>query len=74
MDCFQGSEGKTLIGADNTVPVFLPSTDALTLVNFDTIVILPKGSSFGISWTPPAGMTSTKIISALNVTLNGTQL
>jgi len=74
MECYQGSEGKTLTGQDKTIPVYLPSTAALTLVSFDTVVVLPKGASIGLSWTPPSGMTSTKIIAALEVTLNGTQL
>lgn len=74
MDCFQGSEGKTLTGQDNIVPVYLPTTDAVTLITFDTVVVLPRGASLGISWTPPSGMTSTKIVVSINVTLNGTQL
>jgi hypothetical protein len=73
-DCFQGTEGKTITGADNTIPVYLPSTAVATLVSFDPVVVLPKGSSIGLSWTPPAGMTSVKIITSLEVTLNGTQL
>lgn len=73
-DCFQGVEGSTLTGQDNIVPVYLPSTAALTLVDFSTIIVLPKGASVGVSWTPPSGMTSTKIIVAMTVTLNGTQL
>ena len=51
-DCFQGSEGKTLTGADNTIPVYLPSTAIATLVSFSPVVVLPKGSSIGLSWTP----------------------
>ena len=74
MECYQGTEGKTLSGQDNTIPVYLPSTAALTLISFATVVVLPKGASIGLSWTPPSGMTSTKIIASLEVTLNGTQL
>lgn len=74
MNCYQGVEGSTMTGADNTIPVFLPSTASATLIEFDTIVVLPKGSTYGLSWVPPAGMTSVKIIVAVTATLNGTQL
>lgn len=74
MDCFQGVEGNTLTGEDNVVPVYLPTTAAVTFLAFDTVVVLPKGASLGLSYTPPSGMTSTKIITSLEVTLNGTQL
>ena len=73
-ECYQGSEGKTLTGQGSTIPVYLPSTAAVTLVSFDPVVVLPKGASIGLSWTPPSGMTSVKIIAAIEVTLNGTQL
>ena len=73
-NCYQGGEGKTLSGQDNSVTVYLPSTAAVTLLDFSTITVLPKGASLGISYTPPAGVTSLKIIAAINTTLNGTQL
>ena len=73
-DVYKGSEGKTLTGQGSTILVYLPSTAVLTLVSFDTVVVLPKGASIGLSWTPPSGMTSVKIIAAIEVTLNGTQL
>ena len=37
MECYQGTEGKTLTGQDNTIPVYLPSTAALTLISFATV-------------------------------------
>ena len=73
-DCYQGIDGSTISGEDNVIPVYLPSTAAVTLVDFSTIVVLPKGAALGISYTPPAGITNTKIIVAVNATLNGTQL
>jgi len=73
-NCYQGVEGDTMTGGDNSVKIYLPSTASSTLITFSTVVVIPKSFSIGMSWTPPAGMTSTKIIAAMEVTLNGTQL
>jgi len=74
IDIFQGANGNTMNTGDSQVEVFLPSTAALTFVEFSTIVVLPKGAAIGISYEPPSGMTSMNIVAAFNVTLNGTQL
>ncbi len=74
IDCFRGVEGSTMTGEDNRVTIFLPTTAAATLVTFSTLVALPKGASIGLSWTPPAGMTTVNILAAFETTLNGTQL
>lgn len=72
---YQGVDGDTIVStATNKILVYLPTTAASTFAAFDTITVLPKGASFAISYTPPSGMTSMKIIVAINVTLNGTQL
>lgn len=71
---YQGGEGETMSGQDAIIEVFLPSTAALTINAFTTLVVLKKGSSLGVSYTPPTGMTSVNIVVAVNVTLNGTQL
>lgn len=71
---FQGVEGSTITSYESVIPVFLPSTAVLTLVQFDTIIVLPKGASMAISYVPPSGMTTTNIVAAVNCTLNGSQL
>ena len=73
-DLYEGGEGKTLTGQDSTVLVPLPSTALQTFNAFQTIVALPKGASFGVTYTPPSGVTSVDIIVAVNATLNGSQL
>jgi len=73
-DIYQGVEGDTISGQDAIVEIFLPTTAAITLNILSTLVILPKGATLGISYTPPSGMTSTNIVVAFNATLNGSQL
>ena len=73
-DIFEGVEGATLTGQDNTIEVFLPTTAAVTFNAFSTLTILPKGSTFGITYEPPTGTTSVDIVIAINATLNGSQL
>jgi len=74
IDIFQGSEGATLTGQDATITIPLPSTIAVTLIDFTTLTILPKGSAFGLTYTPPPGITSVDIAAAVTATLNGSQL
>ena len=70
--CFyKGGEGKTLSSTDNDFEVLLPSTAAVTFLSFDTLTVLPKGKSIGISYVPPTGMTSVTIVVGLNATLIG---
>jgi len=70
----QGVEGNTFTGQDAIIEVFLPTTDAVTLIQFETLIVLPKGSSVGISYTPPTGITTMDIVVAVNALVNGTQL
>lgn len=71
---YQGAEGVTSSSMDSDIAVYLPSTAVATINVFDTITVLPRGAAISIAYTPPAGITSMKVIIALNVTLNGTQL
>lgn len=71
---YEGTEGKTLSGQDATVEIPLPSTALSSFSAFDTIVVLPKGATFGITYTPPSGITTVDVIIAINATLNGSQL
>jgi len=72
INCYEGGQGKTVTG--DSIEIFLPSTAALTFNSFSTLVVLPKGSSIALSYTPPAGITSLDMVAAFNLTLNGTQL
>lgn len=69
-DIYQGTEGKTLTGENGCVTVFLPSLAAVTFLEFDTTVVLPKGATIGIAYTPPAGLTSMKIRAGVTLILN----
>ena len=71
---YQGGDSKTISGEDNSFPVYLSSTAAVTFHAFTTLSVLPRGASIAISYKAPSGVTSMKIIVAFNVTLNGTQL
>jgi len=73
-DLYQGVQGDTINGQSGTIQVYLPSTAALTFNAFSTGTVLPKGGTFAVSYTPPAGITSMKVIVAINATLNGSQL
>jgi len=73
-DVFQGIQGDTINGGSGEIQVYLPSTAALTFNSFDTSTVLPKGGTFAVSYTPPSGITSMKVIVAINATLNGSQL
>lgn len=73
-DTLKGAEGKTFTGEDSLLEVILPSTSASTDRVFNLVVVLQKGSSIGLSYTPPAGVTTVDVSMAINVTLNGTQL
>lgn len=73
-DIFEGTEGKTATGQTDKLTIYLPSNAAVTLVSFETIVVLPPGACIALAYKPPTGITTMKIIAALNVTLNGTQL
>jgi hypothetical protein len=71
---YQGVEGDTITGHTDRICVYLPSVAAATFNAFSTLVVLPKGAALAISYTPPAGNTSMKVIAAVNATLNGSQL
>ncbi len=71
---FQGVQGDTLNSESGEIKVYLPSVAAVTFNAFSTVVVLPKGGTIGITYEPPAGITSMDIIVAVEATLNGTQL
>jgi len=71
---YEGVEGSTITASDSSLEVYLPSTALGTLISFSTIIVLPKGSSVAVSYTPPSGITSVDIVAAFNATLNEDQL
>ena len=71
---FQGVQGDTLNSESGEIEVYLSSVAAVTFNAFSTIVVIPKGGTIGLSYEPPAGITSMSIIVAVEATLNGTQL
>jgi len=73
-DLFQGVQGDTINSQSGLIQVYLPSVAAATFNAFSTATVLPKGGTIAVSYTPPAGITSMKVIVAINATLNGSQL
>jgi len=73
-DIFTGIEGDTMTGNDGRVLVNLPTTAAVTFLEFADISVLPKGASIGLTYQPPAGVTTVDVTVAVTATLNGTQL
>ena len=73
-DVFTGIEGDTMTGNDNEVIVNLPNTAGVTFLSFADISVLPNGASIGLTYQPPAGVTSVEVTVAMTATLNGTQL
>ena len=65
---YQGGDSKTISGEDNSFPVYLSSTAAVTFF------ISSSYFSSGVSYKAPSGVTSMKLVIAFNVTLNGTQV
>ncbi len=68
-DSFTGAEGKTLTGHTDTVDVPLPSRAAVTLIEFSTLVVLPRGASYGLTYKPQTGSTSVDLIMGVTVIL-----
>ena len=64
---YEGVEGDNLTGQDAIIDVPLPSRAAVTFIEFQTRVILPKGSMYGISYQPEAGSTSVDVITGLTL-------
>ena len=54
-DIYEGTTGKTLTGGDEHIYIYA-STNSRTGVSIDEII--PKGSTFGVTITPPASNTS----------------
>jgi hypothetical protein len=54
LDAYKGSEGKTISGGSN---IQLPSTGGA----INSEYIIPKGSSFALSYTPPTSNTSIQV-------------
>ena len=71
---YQGVQGDTLNSQSGEITVYLPNVDAVTFNGFATTVVIPKGGTIGITYEPPAGITSLDIIVSIEATLNGTQL
>lgn len=54
-DCFRGVEGDTITSQDSEIPI---PTNAGTRNAIPSEYIIPKGSAFALSVTPPTGNTS----------------
>lgn len=66
-DIYEGFETATFINQTNIIDVPLPSRLALTFTEFETRVVLPKGSSYGISYQPETGTTTLDVITGVTL-------
>lgn len=68
VDAFSGGEGKTLTGGTVLVSNRAP---APSLGILETPIVIPRGSSIGISIVPSTGNTSMLVATAIDVHLDG---
>jgi hypothetical protein len=59
---YEGAEGESLGDFDDIIDVPLSSRAALPLVEFTRTIILPRGSTYGLTYKPETGSTSVDII------------
>ena len=64
-NAYEGAEAKTLTGQSTFIDVPLPSRAAVTFIEFETKVVLPKGASYGITYQPQTGSTSVEVIAGV---------
>jgi hypothetical protein len=62
VDAYKGATGETLTGGTDHIIIQM-GTSGRTVVSIDEVI--PKGSSFGIKYTPQGSNTSQKVYAAV---------
>lgn len=68
VDLRKGATGSTVTGTASGIEFLFPAVSQRIVVPFESIV-LPRGASLALSFTPPSGNTSIQIQAGLNVYL-----
>ena len=69
VNAYEGVDGSTFTSFNLTIPVPLPTRAAVPFLEFNTVVVLERGSTYGISYQPESGSTSVDVITGCIATV-----
>lgn len=69
IDATVGGTGITVTGGTSHIRTLFPTVPITSIIQFDPPMVLPRGASMALLFTPPAGNTSLRIMAGINLYL-----